>query len=120
MKRVRRDLKLSLLDALADGWADLSEEHQAQLLRNVELVRFRAGDSLGIVGTTGTWCTAVVKGAVATTRPPAVYPAGSAVQHGPETAVVCLENGLALTWPSRLLGPGEEPLRLYPVRQPTS
>ena len=115
MRRHRVDTTLALLTALADGWSALSREEQLRLARHVELVRFRAGQSIGSAGVTGQWCTAVVKGTVATTNPQAVYGAGSSIEHGPGTSVVGLEDGVVLTWPSTLVAPGGAPLRLYPT-----
>jgi hypothetical protein len=114
MRRQRLDTTRALLSALADGWSLLPEDEQQRLARHVELVRFRAGASIGSPGVPGTWCTAVVKGAVATTSPSVVHTAGSSFEHGPETAVVGLEDGVVLTWPSTLLVGAGTPLRLYP------
>ena len=112
------DTKLALLAALADGWSRLSPAEQLQVVRRVEHVPFVAGARLGPAGTAGRWCSAVVKGTVATTEPSAVYSAGSTLEHGGETAVVALTDGLLLTWPCGLLGPDALPLRLYPVATP--
>ena len=115
MRRNRVDTKIALLETLAEGWSRLSPEHQLQLARHVELVRFTAGTPVGTAGLAGRWCTAVIKGTVATTHPWAVYPAGSSLEHGGETAVVGLEDGTVMTWPSALVGIDGEPLRLYPL-----
>jgi hypothetical protein len=109
------DTKLALLASLAEGWELLGPQAQEEIARQVELVRFPAGASLGSAGVAGRWCTAVVKGVVATTHPAAVHRAGTCVEHGPDTSVVALEDGLALTWPVRLMGPADEPLQLYPL-----
>lgn len=115
MRRSRVDTTLALLATLADDWSRLSEAEQRRLARHVELVRFRAGATVGAAGRSGRWCTAVVKGTVATTNPSAVYGAGSSIEHGPETALVAIEDGVLLTWPQGLLAAGDAPLRLYPV-----
>jgi hypothetical protein len=120
MRRQRLDTTLALLTTLAEGWSLLSHEEQHRLARHVELVRFSAGQTVGVAGLTGRWRTAVVKGTVATTNPRAVHGAGSSIEHGPETAIVGLEDGVLLTWPSTLLGAEGTPLSLYPPRLPAA